>query len=108
MAIRFHLDENMPHAVAEGLRRRDVDVTTSTDAALIRASDEEQMAFALEQGRVIVTRDADLLRLNAQAVEHAGIVYWTERRTIGQLISALDLLTLQYTDVEMRQQVVFR
>ena len=107
MAIRFHLDENMPHAVAEGLRRRNVDVTTSTDAALIGATDEEQLAFALEQERVIVTRDTDLLRLNAQGVEHAGIVYWTERRSIGQLISALDLLTLQYTEVEIRQLVVF-
>lgn len=108
MAIRFHLDENMPHAVADGLRRRDVDVTTTTDAELIGASDEQQLAFAHQQRRVMVTRDADLLRLSAQGAEHAGIVYWTERRSIGQLISALDMLALEYTEDEMQSRVVFR
>jgi predicted nuclease of predicted toxin-antitoxin system len=107
MAIRFHLDENMPHAVAEGLRRRDIDVTTTTDARLVGATDQEQLLFARGEGRVLVTRDADLLRLNAQGAEHAGIVYWTERRSIGQLISALDVLVLQSTEEEMRGRVVF-
>jgi predicted nuclease of predicted toxin-antitoxin system len=107
MAIRFHLDENMPHAVAEGLRRRGWDVTTTTDAELVGASDEEQVAFGRGESRVVVTRDADLLRLNAQGVEHAGIVYWTERRSIGQLISALDMLGLDHTEEEMRSRVVF-
>ncbi len=107
MAIRFHLDENMPHAVAEGLRRRDVEVTTSTDAELVGASDEQQLAFALGESRVIVTRDADLLRLNALGVQHAGIVYWTERRSIGQLIAAVDMLSLRYTGEEMQGRVVF-
>ena len=107
MAIRFHLDENMPHAVAEGLRRRDVDVSTTTDAGLVGATDQEQLSFAHGEGRMLVTRDADLLRLNAQGAEHAGIVYWTERRSIGQLISALDILGLESTEEEMRSRVVF-
>ena len=107
MPIRFHLDENMPHAVAEGLRRRDVDVTTSADRELLGATDQEQLLFARGEGRVLVTRDADLLRLDAQGAEHAGIVYWTERRSIGQLISALDMLGLESTQEEMRDRVVF-
>ena len=107
MAIRFHLDENMPHAIAEGLRRRGVDVTTSTDAGLIGASDEDQLAYGLAESRTVVTRDADLLRLDSQGVAHSGIVFWTERRSIGQLISALDLLGLEYTAEEMQGRVVF-
>jgi hypothetical protein len=47
MAIRFHLDESMPNVVAEGLRRRGFDITTSSEAGLIAASDPEQLAFAL-------------------------------------------------------------
>ena len=97
----------MPHAVAEGLRRRGVDVTTSTDAGLIGTSDEDQLVFGLTDGRTVVTRDADLLRLDSQGVKHAGVVFWTERRTIGQLISALDLLGLEYSAEEMRGRVVF-
>ncbi len=107
MAIRFHLDENMPHAVADGLRRRDVDVSTTTDAGLVGATDEKQLAFAHAENRVIVTRDADLLRLDAGGAAHAGIVFWTERRSMGQLISALDMLGLDQTQEEMRSRVVF-
>ena len=63
--IRFHLDENCPHAIAEGLRRRGIDVTTTPDVDLISSSDEEQTAYALAEGRVIITLDKDFLRINA-------------------------------------------
>jgi hypothetical protein len=35
--IRFHLDENVDRAIALGLRRRAIDVTTTKDAGLCRA-----------------------------------------------------------------------
>ena len=44
--IRFQLDEDVPHAVAGGLRRRGIDVATTTDADLLEASDLEQLARA--------------------------------------------------------------
>jgi len=107
-AIRFHLDESMPNAVAEGLRRRGLDVTTSSEAQLLAAKDEEQLAFATREARVLVTRDQDFLRLNASGIEHAGIVYWTERqRTMGQLVGALATLMLEFTADELHGQVRF-
>ena len=33
--IRFHLDENVSNAIADGLRRRDIDVTTTLEERLI-------------------------------------------------------------------------
>ena len=53
--IRYHLDENVNHAIAHGLRLRGIDVTTATDAELLRATDEEHLAFAARTGRVLVT-----------------------------------------------------
>ena len=53
--IRFHLDENVDHAVAQGLRLRGVDVTTTTDVDLIGATDIEQLSFAFRENRVIFT-----------------------------------------------------
>ena len=50
-------------ALAEGLRRRGIDVTTTAESALEGATDDDQIAFAREQGRVIFTQDADFLRL---------------------------------------------
>jgi predicted nuclease of predicted toxin-antitoxin system len=55
--IKFHLDENVSNAVAEGLRRRGIDVTTTPKQNLMGASDPEQLAFALEQQRVIFTQE---------------------------------------------------
>jgi len=52
--MRFHLDEHLPHAIAEGLRRRGIDVTTTVEACLRGASDDVHLAYALEQQRVIV------------------------------------------------------
>ena len=61
--MRFHLDEHLPHAIAEGLRRRGIDVTTTVEAGLRGASDDVHLAYALEQRRVIVTNDPDFLVL---------------------------------------------
>jgi predicted nuclease of predicted toxin-antitoxin system len=52
--IRFHLDENVDPAVAEGLQRRGVDVTTTQQAGLMHASDEKQLEFALSELRILV------------------------------------------------------
>jgi predicted nuclease of predicted toxin-antitoxin system len=65
MAIRFHLDENVSGAVAIALDRRGVDATTAVDAGLLGADDEENLRFALSQGRVVVTDDDDFTRLYA-------------------------------------------
>lgn len=73
--IRFHLDENVSIAVANALRRRGIDVTTTPEEGLIAASDEVQLEFALSQGRVIFTQDADFLRLHETRVTHVGIAY---------------------------------
>jgi predicted nuclease of predicted toxin-antitoxin system len=61
--IRFHLDEHVPHAIAEGLRRRGIDVTTTVEAGLRSATDDVHLAYAVEQRRVVVTNDPDFLVL---------------------------------------------
>jgi len=40
--IRFHLDENVEHAIVYGLRRHGIDVTVTSAVGLLRAPDEEQ------------------------------------------------------------------
>ena len=73
--ILYLTDENVSRAVINGLRQRGVDVLSVPDAELRGVTDEEILAFALEQGRVIYTQDDDFLRLDAAGHEHAGIVY---------------------------------
>jgi len=90
--IRFYMDEHVPAAISQGLRRRGVDVLTTQDAGMRSASDDEQLAFALSQGRVVFTQDADFLRLHAAGARHAGIVYAQQGVSIGAVIRKLMLI----------------
>ena len=90
--LKFHLDESVSNAIAKGLRMRGIDVTTSPEEGLIGASDEEQLAYALSQGRVVFTFDDDFLVLSLMGLEHYGIIYSHQRQSIGKIISNLVLI----------------
>jgi predicted nuclease of predicted toxin-antitoxin system len=106
--IRFHLDENCHRAVAEGLKRRGIDVTTTPEAGLMSATDERQVALALGQGRVLFTPDRDFLRLHAAGVPYAGIAYCDkDTRSIGEIIRGLVLIWELLEPAEMANRVEF-
>ena len=106
--IRFHLDENVDHAIAHGLRLRGLDVTTATDADLIAGSDAEHIAFALTQNRVIFTQDQDFLRRHQASDEHAGIVYAQQgAHSIGEIVRFLHFLSDCLEPEDMRGQLEF-
>src|SRR5260370_42500982 len=91
--IRFHLDEHVAHAVADGLRRLGIDVTTSMDANLLGASDAEQIAYGLAEGRVIFFQDDDLLAPAAGGGKPAGLGYLPpDARPRGPIIRVLGLM----------------
>ena len=106
--IKFHLDENVDHAIANGLRLRGLDVTTATDAELIAASDLEHIEFAKAENRVIFTQDQDFLRHHQTGNEHAGIVYSQQGvRSIGEIVRYLNLLSDCLQPQEMYGQLEF-
>jgi Domain of unknown function (DUF5615) len=106
--LRFHLDEHVAGAIAAGLRRRGVDVTTAADAALLGAEDEAHLAFALAHGRVVFTSDEDYLALHDAGTEHAGIAYCQQQsRSIGDVIRGLVLLWEFLDPEDMRNHVEF-
>ena len=91
--IRFYLDEHVDPAIADGLRRRGIDVTTTLDAGLVSASDEQQLAYARSQSRVIVTFDDDFLAAASHGVTHSGIAYrFQGNENIGRMIRSLELI----------------
>ncbi|MFN8450493.1 MAG: DUF5615 family PIN-like protein [Anaerolineae bacterium] len=91
--IRFYLDENVDKQIARGLRTRDIDVLTTGEADHIGWTDEEHLAFARAERRVIVTQDSDFLRLHAQGHPHAGIVYYkAQTRTLKQILRGLIMI----------------
>jgi predicted nuclease of predicted toxin-antitoxin system len=106
--IRFHLDENCDPRIAAGLRLHGVDITTTPETGLLRASDEQQLAYAVSQVRVIVTQDTDFLRIVAAGKETPGVAFYSaENRPIGQVIRDLLLIWEVYEPEEMRNHVEF-
>jgi len=98
--IRFHLDEHVAGLIAIGLRRRNIDVTTSLEVGLIGASDAEQLAFAHRTQRVIITQDVDFLKLNAADMAHAGIAYarqssYSASQFLQRIVRLYDSLTAE-------------
>src|SRR5262249_10474679 len=100
--------ENCTKAIAVGLRRQGIEVTTTRDARLLGARDEEHAAYALAEGRVVFTQDRDFLRINAARVPHAGIAYCEkDTRSIGEIIAALVLLWEIFEPEEMANRVEY-
>ena len=107
MGLRFLLDEDMSHSVAQGARLRGVDTVSvqEIDRGNRSVSDEDQLAYATAQGRVLVTYNrADFQALDAQwrlaGKTHAGILWCIERsiprNAIGDLVRAIEAVSQQY------------
>lgn len=94
--------------MAVGLRSHGVDVTTAVEAGLLGATDEDHIAYALAQQRVIVTHDDDFLALASSNFEHAGICYCHQQKhPIGRLLQLLLVVHECCTTEEMRGHVEF-
>jgi hypothetical protein len=94
--LKFPLDEDTDaHALLNGLRHRGWDVTSSRERNLLESSDEEQLLWAAEQGRVLYTYNAsDFCRLHAQFLRqgrgHAGIIIGDQQTvSVGEEIRRL-------------------
>ena len=90
--IRFHLDEHVDPAIATALRRAGVNVTTTIESGLRTKDDEAHLQFARAEGRVIVTRDQDFLRVAAEKSNHSGIVFYTANQSMREIIEGLILI----------------
>lgn len=105
--IRYYTDENVSKAVVNGLRQRGVDVLTTQEADMMGATDEEHLAFAKSEERVIFTQDDDFLRLHARGESHVGMVYGHQQLGIGEVVRGLMLIYQVMEMAEMENHVEF-
>lgn len=85
------MDVHVPRAITEGLRLRGVDVLTAQEDGARALTDPELLDRAAELGRVLFTRDADLLGEATQRQRadrsFTGLVYAHQLHvTIGQCV----------------------
>lgn len=112
--ICFYLDEDTINAaLVKALRNANLNVVTVADAGKLGCSDEEQLIWAIKQGRVIYSFNiGDFCRLHrdfvAQERNHAGIVLASQQQySIGQQLRGLLKLAANNSSEEMVNQVVF-
>jgi predicted nuclease of predicted toxin-antitoxin system len=106
--IQFHPDENVDPDIAKALRRYGINVTTTIEAGLRTTNDIEELDFSRREQRIIVTHDADFLRLAYQEKDHPGIVYCDRTgRSIGEIVRGLILIYEVLTPEEISGKVEF-
>jgi hypothetical protein len=91
------MDVHVPRAITHGLRLRGVDVLTAQEDDARRLSDSELLDRAATLGRVLFSRDTDLL-VEATGRQRsgrwfAGVVYANQMHvTIGRCVDDLELI----------------
>jgi len=105
--VRFHLDESADGRIARGLRNRDRDCSISKEVDLLGAPDESQLAFAIQEKRVVITRDSDFTALVDTLDDHPGIIFWQSDDHFGQIIKTLDKMATQMTADEFLGHVFY-
>ena len=112
-AIRFYCDEDSQNrALLKALRSRGVEVTGAGEAGLLGQTDEAQLSWANEQGRVLFTHNVrDFCRLHGQFLRegkpHAGIVVAEQGPSVGERLRRLLKLNDARTAEEMRDCLEF-
>ncbi|MGM0577395.1 MAG: DUF5615 family PIN-like protein [Myxococcota bacterium] len=112
MAVGLYLDHHVPRAICLGLRVREVDVVTAYEDGADEMGDPELLDRARELGRVLFTRDDDLLveatERQRRGVAFAGVVYAHQLRvSIGRCVQDLEIIAQAGEPAELVNEVIF-
>ena len=110
MTIRLYLDEDtMDKALVSALRARGLDLLTAHEADMIERQDEDHLAFAAREARVLYSFNvADYCRLQAQGQSHAGLILAQQQRyPVGDQMRRLLRLVAAKSAEEMQNHIEF-
>jgi predicted nuclease of predicted toxin-antitoxin system len=112
MAVRFYMDAQFSAPITKQLRRRGVDALAAPEEKTNELPDDELLDLASSLSRVIVTFD---IRFRVMAENwirtgraFAGLVFVNSNRaSIGQVVSDLEMIAKVYEPDELRNKVKF-
>jgi uncharacterized protein DUF5615 len=114
VTIRLYLDDDsLAKALVKALRDNRIDVVTTIEARMNGRDDEEHLAYAAEQGRVLCSFNTrDFYRIHsewlAEGKSHAGIILAQQQRySVGEQIRRLLRLTDSKSAEDMKNRVEF-
>lgn len=93
------MDVHVPLAITRGLRRRGVDVLTSQQDGTTEMPDDQLLDRAMQLGRVLFTRDQDLLAEAAKRLRDrkpfATVIFARQMDvSIGQCVFDLEIISM--------------
>ena len=108
--IKLYFDEDVSVDIVNNLRTRGFDVACARDVGMLHRDDDAQLAFAVSQGRALVTHNRhDFEKRHAQYLEagrtHCGIIIAKRRSRPAHIVSRLLDLLNQVTAEEMANQL---
>lgn len=112
MPIAFYMDQHVPRAITVGLRLRGVEVLTAYEDDASEFEDVELLNRAGERGRVLFTRDDDLLaeatKRQRAGIPFCGVVYAHQlRASIGKCVEDLEVIAKAAEPADLMDQVIF-
>lgn len=106
--IRFYIDENVQLEVAPQLVQRGIEAVSAKSLEKLGDTDANHLQRTTEMGYVLCTYDQDFLRMNAEGIKHAGIIFAQQHEsTIGGWIKQLLRIHEELSAEEMIGRVVF-
>jgi predicted nuclease of predicted toxin-antitoxin system len=112
MSIAFYMDHHVPRAIALGLRLRGVEVITAYEDGTSEEEDPALLDRAGELGRVLFTRDDDLLAEATQrqrsGILFHGVIYAHQLRvSIGQCVKDLEIIAKAGEPEDVMNAIIF-
>lgn len=112
MPLKLYFDQQVPKAIATGLRLRSLDVLTAFEDGASELDDAALLRRASGLGRVLFSQDDDLpaeaSRCQQQGESFGGVVYVHQLQlTVGQCVNELELLATLAEPHEVENRVVF-
>lgn len=112
MSLLLYMDVHVPMAITRGLRRRGVDILTSQQDGSARLPDDKLLDRATGLGRILFTRDPDLLAEAAARLRtgkpFATVVFARQTDvSIGRCVADLEIIAHSAKPDEAINQVVY-
>jgi predicted nuclease of predicted toxin-antitoxin system len=112
MPLAFYMDHHVPRAITLGLRLRGVDVLTAYEDGASELEDVTLLDRASERGRVLFTRDDDLLaeaaKRQREEIPFLGVIYAHQLRvSIGRCVQDLEILAKAGEPADLLNGVIF-
>jgi hypothetical protein len=112
VTIALYMDHQVPRAITVGLRLRGIDVLTAYEDGASELGDAALLDRASELGRLLFTRDDDLLveaaKRQKEDIPFGGVVYAHQLRApIGVCIEDLEIVAMAGEKQDVMNAVVF-